>query len=181
MGDLSPDAQVKGSSGRSETALICSKSSANVSADVASNIMAQKYSEQPVTAAGGWVENSFREVLWIHRLGQWDLPKGKLEPGEAIEACAVREVEEECGIGGIVLESKLCETQHRYEMKGVAYVKTTHWFRMYVEGRPALTPQAEEGIDDVRWMSEEEWREAAKDTYVTIQEVMRTALGTKSV
>ena len=52
----------------------------------------QKYSEQPVTAAGGWVENSFGEVLWIHRLSQWDLPKGKLESGEAIDECAVREV-----------------------------------------------------------------------------------------
>ncbi len=143
--------------------------------------MAQKYSEQPVTAAGGWVENSFGEVLWIHRLGQWDLPKGKLEPGEAIDECAVREVEEECGIGGITLGSKLCDTLHRYEMKGVAYVKTTHWFRMKVDGRPELTPQTEEGIEDVRWMAEAEWREAAKDTYATIQEVMRTALGTKSV
>ncbi len=141
----------------------------------------QKYSEQPVTAAGGWVENSFGEVLWIHRLSQWDLPKGKLESGEAIDECAVREVEEECGIDGITLGPKLCETLHRYEMKGVAYVKTTHWFRMKVDGRPELTPQTEEGIEDVRWMTEVEWREAAKETYATIQEVMRTALGTKSV
>ena len=141
----------------------------------------QKYSEQPVTAAGGWVENSFGEVLWIHRLSQWDLPKGKLESGEAIDECAVREVEEECGIDGITLGPKLCETLHSYEMKGVAYVKTTHWFRMKVDGRPELTPQTEEGIEDVRWMAEAEWREAAKETYATIQEVMRTALGTKSV
>ena len=114
-------------------------------------------------------------------MGQWDLPKGKLESGEAIDECAVREVEEECVIGGITLGPKLCETLHRYEMKGVAYVKTTHWFRMKVDGRPELTPQTEEGIEDVRWMAEAEWREAAKETYATIQEVMRTALGTKSV
>jgi hypothetical protein len=50
-----------------------------------------------------------------------------------------------------------------------------------VDGRPELTPQTEEGIEDVRWMTEVEWREAAKETYATIQEVMRTALGTKSV
>ena len=65
--------------------------------------MAQKYSEQPVTAAGGWVENSFGEVLWIHRLGQWDLPKGKLESGEAIDECAVREVEERVNARGEAL------------------------------------------------------------------------------
>ncbi|MFM6999219.1 MAG: NUDIX hydrolase [Bacteroidota bacterium] len=143
--------------------------------------MAQKYSEQAVTAAGGWVENSHGEVLWIHRLGRWDLPKGKLEEGEEIASCALREVEEECGLSGLKLGSKLLETVHAYAQNGTDFVKTTHWFRMKVDGRPELTPQTEEGIDSVRWMAEAEWREAAKDTYPSIQEVMRTAAGTKSV
>jgi 8-oxo-dGTP pyrophosphatase MutT (NUDIX family) len=142
--------------------------------------MAQKYSEQAVTAAGGWVENSYGEVLWIHRLGQWDLPKGKLEEGEEVAECALREVEEECGLSGLQLGQKLLETQHRYTQNGRDYLKTTHWFRMKVNGRPELKPQVEEGIEAVTWMAEAEWRAAAADTYPTIQEVMRTALGTKS-
>ncbi|MEK9830598.1 MAG: NUDIX hydrolase, partial [Schleiferiaceae bacterium] len=38
-----------------------------------------------LTAAGGWVKNGRGEVLWIYRLGHWDLPKGKLESGENME------------------------------------------------------------------------------------------------
>lgn len=111
-------------------------------------------------------------------MGQWDLPKGKLEKGEDLGQCALREVEEECGLSGIALGEKLCETVHRYALDGTHFVKTTHWFRMKVGGRPELSPQREEGIEDVRWMAEAEWREAAKDTYSTIQEVVRTAAGT---
>jgi 8-oxo-dGTP pyrophosphatase MutT (NUDIX family) len=35
-----------------------------------------------VEAAGGVVVNQQKEVLWMFRLGKWDLPKGKLEKGE---------------------------------------------------------------------------------------------------
>ena len=143
--------------------------------------MAQKYSEHALTAAGGWVENSLGQVLWIHRLGTWDLPKGKLELGEDIADCALREVEEECGVTGLVLGEKLCETVHRYEQRGTHYVKTTHWYRMRVDGCPELTPQTEEGIEAVWWLTSEEWAKAAEATYPTIQEVVRTASGTKRV
>ena len=51
-----------------------------------------------VEAAGGIVLNAKDEVLMIHRLGQWDLPKGKVDMGETIEQAATREVSEECGI-----------------------------------------------------------------------------------
>ncbi len=59
---------------------------------------------KPVTAAGGLVENEKGEVLLIFRRGKWDLPKGKLDPGETIEQCAVREVEEETGLKNIELK-----------------------------------------------------------------------------
>lgn len=111
-------------------------------------------------------------------MGQWDLPKGKLEKGEDLSQCALREVEEECGLSGITLGEKLCETVHRYAVDGSNYVKTTHWFRMKVEGRPELSPQREEGIEAVQWMLEPQWRQAAMNTYPTIQEVVRTAAGT---
>lgn len=40
------------------------------------------------------------EILLVHRQGRddWTLPKGKVEPGESDENCAVREVEEETGL-----------------------------------------------------------------------------------
>ncbi len=111
----------------------------------------------------------------MYRLGHWDLPKGKLETGENIEECALREVEEECGLSGLKLGGKLTETVHEYEQNGERYVKTTHWYAMEVEGCPALTPQTEEGIEWVRWVAEPEWREALASSYATIQEVAAAA------
>jgi len=111
----------------------------------------------------------------MYRLGHWDLPKGKLETGENIEECALREVEEECGLSGLILGDKLTETVHEYEQNGEHFVKTTHWYAMEVEGCPALTPQTEEGIEWVRWVAEPEWREALASSYATIQEVAAAA------
>jgi 8-oxo-dGTP pyrophosphatase MutT (NUDIX family) len=57
-----------------------------------------------VRAAGGVVwrrrGDGVIEVLLVHRRGRedWTLPKGKLEPGEDDEACALREVEEETSL-----------------------------------------------------------------------------------
>ena len=56
-----------------------------------------------IRAAGGVVERQGDrglEVLLVHRprYDDWSLPKGKCEPGESDEACAVREVEEETGL-----------------------------------------------------------------------------------
>ena len=53
-----------------------------------------------IAASGGVVFNEFNEVLFIYRRGFWDLPKGKIDPGETKEQTAVREVEEETGITG---------------------------------------------------------------------------------
>ena len=38
-----------------------------------------------VEAAGGLVQNSEGQFLWIYRLGKWDLPKGKLEKNESFK------------------------------------------------------------------------------------------------
>ena len=54
-----------------------------------------RYSDGPIIglplleAAGGLVINNGR-LLCIKKHGLWDLPKGKLDPGESLEACARR-------------------------------------------------------------------------------------------
>ena len=59
--------------------------------------------ETVIRAAGGVVGrrgDRGLEVLVVHRpqYDDWSLPKGKCEPDESDEACAVREVEEETGL-----------------------------------------------------------------------------------
>lgn len=109
-------------------------------------------SYQLIHAAGGAVGDGEGRLLAIYRLDHWDLPKGKVEPDEAIEDAAVREVQEECGLVNVQLIAPLCTTWHTYDRKGVAYLKCTHWFSMRADGEQTLVPQQEEDIHEVRWM-----------------------------
>ena len=111
-----------------------------------------------VPAAGGLLTNDAGELLCIHRLGHWDLPKGKLEPGEVLEEAAAREVEEECGVPLPIVLSPFATTYHVYG-PGENLMKVTSWFRMTLPdgtGPIHLVPQTEEGITEVRWASKEE-------------------------
>ena len=67
-----------------------------------------------ITAAGGLVLNPNTEILMIFRRGHWDLPKGKLDEGETIVSCAVREVQEETGLSDIHVDQFLLMTKHTY-------------------------------------------------------------------
>ena len=69
-----------------------------------------------IDAAGGFVQNSERQLLMIFRNGKWDLPKGKLETDEDIKDCAKREVEEECGVNNLRIVSQLQNTYHTYDI-----------------------------------------------------------------
>ncbi len=126
-----------------------------------------------VTAAGGIVCNAEGRKLMIYRNGRWDLPKGHLEQGETIQECAMREVEEETGVGGLTILRPLCITRHIYIMQGEWEIKSTHWYLMSSTHTADLTPQTEEGIDQVKWCSEEHIKEFLPSSYPTIQSVFR--------
>jgi 8-oxo-dGTP pyrophosphatase MutT (NUDIX family) len=108
-----------------------------------------------VDAGGGFVvrqtDTTEPEILMIFRRGVWDLPKGKQDANESIEACALREVREELGISALYLLAALGTTIHGYPEKGRYRVKTTHWFLMRTSEQ-RFTPQAEEDIERVAWM-----------------------------
>ena len=70
-----------------------------------------------VEAAGGIVFNQENKILFIHRLGRWDLPKGKIEPEESLENAALRELEEETGLAELILEEFVNTTFHIYKEK----------------------------------------------------------------
>jgi 8-oxo-dGTP pyrophosphatase MutT (NUDIX family) len=110
-----------------------------------------------IEAAGGIVRNQENKILFIHRLGKWDLPKGKIEIGESKEVAAVREVEEECGIFNLELKNFINSTYHIYtERDGKKVLKTTYWFEMFYAGNEMPKPQIEEGITEVSWKNEYE-------------------------
>lgn len=125
-----------------------------------------------IEAAGGVVENSENHILFIDRLGYWDLPKGKVEKNEELKVAAVREIEEECGISQPQIKTKLLKTYHTYSAKGRKYFKTTHWYLLNYQGDEKLIPQEEEGITDVRWISTDNMSEQLDRTYNSIIDVL---------
>ncbi len=120
-------------------------------------------------AAGGKVLNSEKNTLFIYRLGKWDLPKGKLEKEETIKDCAVREVEEECGITNVQIKKQLQTTYHIFKRKEKTILKITYWFLMSTGYMGKLTPQTKEGIEKVVFKNKMETTEALKNTYKNIK------------
>jgi ADP-ribose pyrophosphatase YjhB (NUDIX family) len=107
-------------------------------------------------AGGGVVFNDKNEVLAIHRMGYWDLPKGKEEEGESIEETAVREVQEETGVQTLNLGDFVCDTYHTYKTKsGKRILKWSTWYKMTTT-ETLLTPQKEEDIDLAVWTTVDE-------------------------
>ncbi|MEE9362830.1 MAG: NUDIX domain-containing protein [Cellulophaga sp.] len=122
-----------------------------------------------VVAAGGVVTNKKGKVLFIYRNDKWDLPKGKLDKGETIEAAAIREVEEETGVKGLKIENFLKITYHVFKRNGVYKLKEVHWFAMKTSYTGDLQGQLDEGIEKVKWKGPEKIKKALKNSYMNIK------------
>ena len=125
-----------------------------------------------INAAGGLVQNKHGLYLFIFRKGKWDLPKGKMEKGESPEKASIREVEEECGINKLSIVKSLGITSHTYELNGVQVLKNTYWFLMKTNSENPLVPQLEEDITEAKWMDKDQVKEAMKNTYPLIKELL---------
>ncbi len=126
-------------------------------------------------AAGGLIVDPDGEILMMFRRGKWDLPKGKLDPGETIEACALREVAEETGLKNILIRKKLTVTFHLYRLKDRNILKQTHWFLMDFSGGELTVPQIEEDILDIQWVKKEHAGKYLQYSYPNIREVFEAA------
>lgn len=129
-----------------------------------------------VPAAGGLVKNEKNEFLFIYRNKHLDLPKGHQEEGEDLELTAVREVEEETGLGNLSLGKKLDVTYHTYMRNNKRELKVTHWYSMSSDSTEKLIPQKEEGIDRVEWLSEEFIAKHKKKIYPSLYDFLRKHL-----
>ena len=130
-----------------------------------------------IKAGGGLVLNDAGELLMIYRRGKWDLPKGKLDEGETIEACAVREVMEETGLTdverGKLIEISYHDYYDRFLKEEV--IKETYWYLMKAKGEQVVSPQTEEDITDIRWVKGEELEACLADSYDNVVVVVRKA------
>lgn len=130
---------------------------------------------RPESAAGGLVLNESNELLLIHRLGRWDLPKGKVEKGESNPDAAWREVAEETALEGHVMGNHIGDTYHVFKRKKKWTFKVTYWYAMSVENAKNLQPQTDEGITGVEWWSQEKIQKELPTTYPLIEDLLLDA------
>lgn len=108
-----------------------------------------------VRAAGGVIvrpgPRGASEILVVHRpkYDDWTLPKGKCNPGEPDETCALREVEEETGLE--------CELGDEVAVVGYEDAKGRPKRVRYFAMTPRKAVAADENeVDEVRWLTVEE-------------------------
>lgn len=128
-----------------------------------------------IDAAGGIVTNREGKILFIKRLGKWDLPKGKTEKGEEIEETAIREVEEETSVNKLEVRQFIGCTYHTYKTKKNVVLKSTYWYDMLHHGNEKGIPQIEEGITDIGWKTDEQIKnEVLPNTFQNIISILKS-------
>lgn len=145
-----------------------------------------------VPAAGGVVKNENGEILFIHRLGRWDLPKGKIDNKDlkagdpatdmcsVAEKAAVREVQEETGLKKISMIREITSTWHIYTEKKKEILKRTFWFEMLASAHETLKPQASEGIFLAKWVPADAMSCVRSNTYASISDLLRHSIREQS-
>lgn len=130
-------------------------------------------------SAGGVVYRKVRDRLQVQmiqdRYGKITLPKGKMEPGETIEQTALREIAEETGIVGKIVQP-LEKITYQFTLSGVGVVdKEVHYYLVEATGG-TLKAQVEE-ILGVEWLDPlEAWQQQIQSGYGNNDSVLKKAL-----
>nr|HID14843.1 NUDIX domain-containing protein [Anaerolineae bacterium] len=133
------------------------------------------------TAAGGVVVHDDR-VLVLRRpsRGEVRLPKGHVEPGEDVQAAALRETREESGYTDLVVKAELGTQVVEFDHEGRHIVRTERYFLMTLVGQaldPALRgePQFEpvwltwdEALAALTFEAEREWVRRAQAVWEVV-------------
>ena len=133
--------------------------------------LALKETFRMAPAAGGVVVKDGQFVS-IVRKGIPDLPKGHIEHGETPEVAALREVEEETGIGKLHIINELPSTWHCYLEHDEWTLKRTYWYLMESEETIQPKPQMEEGITEIKLIGNEGIEDFLKNTFRSISEIL---------
>ncbi len=118
--------------------------------------------EQVETSAGGIVYRKEGEdtlfLLIRDSYHNWGFPKGHLERNEAADDAALREVQEETGLGALRLHGTLDTIDWHFRFRGKRVHKVCHFFLIETE-EASTTPLQAEGITECAWVP---YDEAAK-------------------
>ncbi len=143
------------------------------------SLVKQQFTE--VKAAGGLVYNPLSGFLFIFRRGKWDLPKGKLDEGEELGECALREVEEETGAKGLQLKQALLTTYHNYMEGNADILKETHWFLIETRVTGELHPQVNEDIEECVWVLPDGIDQYLKNTHPSVIDVIDKGMSSLNI
>ena len=96
--------------------------------------------------------------------GDWVLPKGRVENGESTKAAALREVLEEAGVKGQILDY-IGEVNYKYKnlRKNEIVYKTVHWYLMKTTSMDCV-PQKKEGFVDAKFVHMDKVKQILKYT-----------------
>jgi len=121
-------------------------------------------------------DNSFEVALVSKKKGKiWCLPKGHIEEGESLKETAIREVKEETGLRGEIV-NKVDDIIYWYSNKDkkgelIKIFKRVYFFLLkYVEGE---TKVHDHEVENVQWFDIKKARKIL--TYKTEQDVMKKA------
>ena len=104
------------------------------------------------------------------------MPKGKLDEGEDLGQCALREIKEETGAGNIKLEQTLCTTYHTYYERGQHILKESHWHLVKGNEDEPLVPQTEEDIEKCEWVNTNHLSSYMENAPASIIDVIQVGL-----
>ena len=129
-----------------------------------------------IEAGGGVVRNKNDDILAIFRRKRWDLPKGKLDPGETFEEAAVREVIEETGLKSVERGGLISATMHSFRTRrDIRSLKVTKWYDMTTNDMK-LVWQEEEDIENAIWVDAKEFINGQYDMFASMRQVVQQYL-----
>jgi ADP-ribose pyrophosphatase YjhB (NUDIX family) len=117
-----------------------------------------------------------RYILLLDRPGRNEvrLPKGHIDPGESVEATALRETTEESGYADLEVIADLGEQIVTYDYEGNHYIRHEHYFLMVLRSQQQLprnktdaqqfqvrwTP-GEDAVEKLTYEAEKQWVQKA--------------------